>query len=191
MTNRADPKGRLQLVLLAAIFFGPLLFAAWLYFSGQGLQPEGRVNHGALLEPIVAIADAVPESAIFSHNIGHWLLVYSNTGDCDDACRDALYTMRQSRLMLGKEMDRVKRVFLHGDSAPDTVFLADEHQGLISLQDGALAALLDDKRPESLAAVGYFLVDPISNLVVYFPPDIEPSNMVDDLKRLLKLSRIG
>jgi hypothetical protein len=191
MTNRADPKGRLQLVLLAAIFFGPLLFAAWLYFSGQGLQPEGRVNHGALLEPIVAIADAVPESAIFSHNIGHWLLVYSNTGDCDDACRDALYTMRQSRLMLGKEMDRVKRVFLHGDSAPDTVFLADEHQGLISLQDGALAALLDDKRPESLAAGGYFLVDPISNLVLYFPPDIEPSNMVDDLKRLLKLSRIG
>ena len=191
MTNRADPKGRLQLVLLAAIFFGPLLFAAWLYFSGQGLQPEGRVNHGALLEPVVAIADVVPESAIFSHNIGHWLLVYSNTGDCDDACRDALYTMRQSRLMLGKEMDRVKRVFLHGDSAPDTVFLADEHQGLISLQDGALAALLDDKRPESLAAGGYFLVDPISNLVLYFPPDIEPSNMVDDVKRLLKLSRIG
>jgi hypothetical protein len=35
--------------------------------------------------------------------------------------------------MLGKEMDRLIRVFLHGDSAPDTVLLADEHEGLVTL----------------------------------------------------------
>ena len=191
MTESQKPRGQYQLVLLAAIFFGPLLVAALLYFKGDDLQPEGRVNQGALLEPIVAVSDLVPGSTMLEHNAGHWLLIYSNQGSCDEVCRDALYTIRQSRLMLGREMDRIKRVFLHGQSAPDTVFLADEHAGLVTLRDDPLAGLLDGKRPEGLAAGGYYLVDPLSNVVLYFPPDIDPANMVDDIKRLLKLSRIG
>ena len=93
--------------------------------------------------------------------------------------------------MLGKEMDRLRRVFLHGSSPPDTVFLANEHQGLITLEDSSLSDLLNKKRPARLSAGGYFLIDPLGNLVMYFRPDIEPSDMVDDIKRLLKLSRIG
>ena len=191
MTESRKPTGRFQLFMLAAIFFGPLLVAAIMYFKGEELQPEGRVNQGALLEPIVAISDAVPGSAILAPNEGHWLLVYNNAGTCEVACRDALFTIRQSRLMLGREMDRVKRVFLHGEIAPDTVYLTEEHQGLITLRDDPLAGLLEGKRPGNLAAGGYFLVDPLSNVVLYFPPDIDPANMVDDIKRLLKLSRIG
>ena len=93
--------------------------------------------------------------------------------------------------MLGKEMDRVGRVFLHGESAPDTVFLAAEHKGLITLRDNALSELLSNKRPGELAAGGYFLVDPLDNLVMYFHPGLDPGDMVDDIKRLLGLSHIG
>lgn len=191
MTERKDPKGRLQLLMLAAIFFGPLIAATWMYFGGGELQPEGRTNHGSLLEPIVAIADELPDSAINAHNEGHWLLLYANEAECGDACRSGLLTIRQSRKMLGREMERVKRVFLHGESALDTVFLSKEHEGLISIKDRDLAALLNTKRPESLAEGGYYLIDPLGNIVLYFPPGIDPSNMVDDIKRLLKLSRIG
>ena len=99
--------------------------------------------------------------------------------------------LRQSRLMLGKEMDRMTRVFLHGTEAPDTLFIAEEHQGLVTLQDAALRTVLDNKKPEALPAGGYYLVDPHGNLVLYFRPDINPRDMVDDIKRLLKLSRIG
>ncbi len=191
MSGRKDTKGRLQLIMLAAIFFGPLIAATWLYFSGEDLQPEGRTNHGALLEPITAIADVLPDSTIHSHNDGHWLLLYSNDQECNETCRDALYTIRQARKMLGREMDRVRRVFLHGESAPDTVFLAAEHEGLISMTDSNLGALLASKRPQNFAAGGYYLIDPLGNMVLYFPPDIDPSDMVDDIKRLLKLSSIG
>ena len=93
--------------------------------------------------------------------------------------------------MLGKEMDRLRRVFLHGASSPDTVFLAEEHPDLTTIQDSGVEALLDNKRPADLPAGGYFLIDPLGNLVMYFPPDLNPSDMVDDVKRLLKLSRIG
>ena len=191
MTREKDLKGRLQLILIALVFFGPLILAAWMYFGGSGLRPEGRTNHGVLLEPIVNIAEQLPESTIIPHNESRWLLVYANDGNCDEPCEFALYTLRQSRLMLGKEMDRLKRVFLHGESVPDTVLLADQHAGLITLQDSALTTLLKTKKPAELAAGGYFLVDPLGNLVMYFRPDIDPSDMVEDIKRLLKHSRIG
>ena len=189
MTDSQRTRGRLQFLLIAALFFGPLLFAAWMYYSGDALQPESRANRGALLEPIVSLVEVAPDSAILDSRL--WRLLYANDGECGDSCRAALYTLRQSRLMLGKEMDRVERVFLHGEHGPDTLLDAEEHRGLVSLQDTALRAVLDDKKPASLPAGGFYLIDPHGNLVMYFSPDIEPRDMVDDIKRLLKLSRIG
>lgn len=191
MTANTTRKGRIQLLLVAAVFLGPLAVATWLYFSGQGLTPEGRTNNGALLEPIVNLAEVLPESPLHAASDGHWSLIYTNSATCDEACEYSLYTLRQSRLMLGKEMDRLFRVFLHGDSAPDTVLLADEHKGLIALQDSSLDDLLENKKPADLEPGGYFLVDPLGNLVLYFRPDIDPSAMVEDIKHLLELSRIG
>ena len=177
-------KSRVQLALIALVFLGPLAVAAWLYM--QGSSPSGRTNHGTLLEPIVSVSahlTAVSERS--------WVLLYRNPDACDEPCREALYTTRQARLMLGKQMDRVQRVFLHGDSPPDTVFLADEHPGLITIEDSELDALLNNKRPADLPAGGFYLIDPLGNLVLYFRPDLNPSEMVDDVKHLLKLSRIG
>ncbi len=191
MTRQKDIKGRLQLALMSLVFFGPLILAAWLYFSGSGLTPEGRTNHGALLEPIVNIGESLPGSPAMERADGRWLLVYVNEGVCADECEFALYTLRQSRLMLGKEMDRLGRVFLHGDTAPDTVFLAEQHAGLISISDGGLSGLLKNRKPAELAAGGLYLIDPLGNLVMYFHPGIDPSDMVEDIKRLLKHSRIG
>jgi hypothetical protein len=80
---------------------------------------------------------------------------------------------------------------LHGDTPPDTVFLDAEHADLVAVQDDGLYSLLDDKRPNRLEAGGFYLVDPLGNLVMYFEPDIDPYDMVDDVKHLLRLSRIG
>lgn len=191
MTTDNKRKGRVQLMLVAAVFLGPLALAAWLYFAGQDLTPEGRTNNGVLLEPIVNLGEVLPGSPLHVVADGHWSLIYANLTACDAACEHSLITLRQSRLMLGKEMDRLLRVFLHGDSAPDTVLLADEHGGLITLQDSSLNDLLENKKPAELETGGYFLVDPLGNLVLYFRPDIDPSAMVEDIKHLLELSRIG
>ena len=191
MKKEKDIKGRLQLTLLALVFFGPLILAAWLYFGGTGLQPDSRTNKGELLEPIIALPEVLPGSPLLEQLDGQWSLVHVNTGPCDDACKQAIYTLRQSRLMLGSDMERLQRVLLRAESAPDTVVLGEEYAGTITLVDDALSGLLLGKRPISVTAGGYYLVDPLGNLVMYFPPELDPSAMVKDIEHLLELSRIG
>jgi len=191
MTEIKRRSGRFQLLLIAAVFLGPLLVAGWMYYGGGLLAPEGRTNHGLLLEPIVKLDDELPASPVLLLHDASWLLIYANGTACNKACRERLYVQRQSRLMLGKEMDRVRRIFLHGEDPPDTVFLESEHTDLVSMRDDELLALLDARTPEGFPAEGYFLVDPLGNLVMYFAPDIDPYDMVDDIKHLLSLSRIG
>ena len=190
MTAKKTTWARFQMFVIAAVFFGPLAVATWMYYSGA-FAPEGRVNHGALVEPVFSVVEELPSSATVRETDGYWVLVYVNESNCGDPCRKALYTIRQSRKMLGREMERVQRLFLHGESPPDTVFLADEHAGLITAEDSDFARLLNNNKPATLEAGGYFLMDPLGNLVMYFEPSINPRDMVDDIKRLLKLSRIG
>lgn len=186
---RAD-RGRRQLAIIALVFLGPLALASWMYVSGR-LTPDGSSNRGALLTPVINLEDIMPASPIIALADGRWLMVYANSGACEESCTAALYRLRQARLMLGREMDRVERVFLHGESSPDTVFLEGEHSGLKTISDKGLSDLLEEKRPNELVPGGIYLFDPLANLVMYFPPDLEPRDMVDDIKHLLKLSRIG
>ena len=188
---RRHEGGRAQLALIAAVFFVPLLAAAWLYFSGDGPQPVGRTNHGALLEPIESLQDLEPTPALAARLDGRWALVYVNRGPFDEDAHSGLYTIRQLRLATGRERDRVQRVFLHGPEAPDTLFVAERHAGLITTSDDRLADWLVTKSPATLPPGGIFLVDPLGNVVMYFSPTLHPDDMIDDVNRLLKLSRIG
>jgi hypothetical protein len=188
--DRARKSARPQLLFISTIFFGPLIVAAWMYYGGHFTRPTSS-NHGALLEPISNLLEQLPGSELLQQGQGMWLLLYPDAAECEQSCQDALYTMRQGRLMLGNEQDRLMRVFLHGDSLPDKVFIANEHQGLIATQDASLSSLLINKKPIELPDGGYYLVDPLGNLVMYFRPDMNPSEMVDDIKHLLRLSHIG
>ncbi|MEQ8207736.1 MAG: hypothetical protein RIA65_16295, partial [Woeseia sp.] len=148
-------------------------------------------NHGALLAPIQNVNDVLGETDFTAAIADHWALVYVYTATCADACGDALYKLRQSRLMLGNDMNRVVRVMLHGSEAPDTLLLTEEHAGLIALQESAADRLLNNTYPVEGDSGGYYLIDPLGNLVMYFPTDITPRDLVDDIEHLLKLSSIG
>lgn len=93
--------------------------------------------------------------------------------------------------MLGKEGDRIARLFLHGSPTPARVLNDDLNAGLITISDNGLAEVLENSRPDRVPAGGIYLVDPLDNLIMYFSPDIEPGDMADDLKHFLTLSRIG
>jgi hypothetical protein len=192
---KTDPEksamGRLQLLAIAAVFVVPLALAAWMYYFDDSLVPESATNKGALLLPIVSLRDELVGSEIHDVQSNQWLMLYAGSTGCDDDCIEALLRMRQSRLMLGKDMQRVGRVLLRAESATDTVDLGEQNVGLIIISDKGLIRLLEEKRPKALQQGGCFLIDPLGNLVMYFPPDLDPKEMVGDIKHLLKLSHIG
>ena len=192
MTDKPTQSVRVQMLLIALTFIVPMALAAWLYYGADGLRPSGRTNHGFLLQPVTSLADELGEDhELLRVASDRWALVYVQDGPCDSDCERQLYTQRQVRLMLGNDMNRLQRVLLHGTEAPDNLFLAEEHAGLAVLQDRPARQLLEYARPDDAGPDGFYLVDPLGNLVMYFPADIAPSKLVEDLEHLLKISRIG
>lgn len=184
----ARQKGRRTLLLLALVFFGPLAVAIGIYFSGFAWRPAATTEHGVLFQPPPRIADhaLAPDGRLE----GRWSLIYLGDGACNDICRDTLATMRQVRLALAKDADRVQRVFAATGAPPDPAYVQAQHAGLLVLGDPAAVA-------ELAAAVGaygdgeIFLADPLRNLVLRYPAGTAMRDIHKDLQRLLKISRIG
>jgi hypothetical protein len=174
---------------LSAVFVLPLLIAFWMYYGG-GWIPASRTNHGELLEPVRPLPlERWREAAPLAE---HWALVYISPGRCEQRCRDALLVLRQTRLSLNQEMDRVVRVLIAGADCCDREFLEQEHKGLIVLDadtEGARKAL--PVFPSDRQADSIFLIDPLGNLVMRFDSRSDPKGLLTDLRKLLKLSHIG
>jgi cytochrome oxidase Cu insertion factor (SCO1/SenC/PrrC family) len=124
---------------------------------------------------------------------GKWTWVYVGDGQCDTRCRTALADIRQARLLLAEKMDRVQRVFLASDACCDNQYLQSEHPGLIvaRFDNAELQALftLDGVPPDAAGRI--YLVDPLGNLMMSYAPDAPSIGLLEDIKKLLKLSHIG
>lgn len=191
--------GRGALIGLAALFFVPLLGAFWLYYSG-GWRPAGSTNHGELISParpLPAAALVTNEGAPARSDLlnGKWTLLYVGDGACDEPCRNALWTMRQTRLLLAEDMSRVQRVFVAESNCCDNAFLTREHPGLetvVPADDTARAWLEQFPRTAANSTGPYiFIVDPLGNLMMRFDSTQNPKGLLQDLEKLLKLSHIG
>ncbi|MCZ7566893.1 MAG: hypothetical protein M5U08_26290 [Burkholderiales bacterium] len=117
-------------------------------------------------------------------------MLHAGGGACAEACRRQLYLMRQIRLAQGRNFERIERVWLITDDAPPAADLAPLIEGVWTARAGGspvLAAL------PAAADVSHhvYLIDPLGNLMLRFPREPDPTGMIKDLQRLLKLSRIG
>ena len=169
---------------LAALFVLPLAVAFFAYY-GTSWRPAARVNHGVLITPVVAL----PALSEFR---GHWSLVYVGDGACDADCRRTLYVMRQTRLGLNNDMTRVERVFLVSGNCCAREFLAREHPGLkVLAAGGAPGTALLQEFPAAGRAYSLYIVDPLGNLMMSYDARQNPHGLLEDLKKLLRLSHIG
>ena len=100
--------------------------------------------------------------------------------------------MRQTRLSLNNDMTRVARVFLGTGDCCAREFLAHEHAGLVVLDaTGAGAQGLLAQFPPGERAHTLFVVDPLGNLMMSYDARANPRGLLEDLKKLLRLSHIG
>jgi hypothetical protein len=170
---------------LAAVFLLPLVLAFVMYY-GNTWRPVTRTNHGELLDPVRQLP---PTANLFKDK---WTLAYIGNGACDDACRSSLYFMRQTRLSLNNEMSRVDRVFLATGSCCDRQYLEREHAGLtvVDATTPQMRELLN-AFPTTDRSHSLFIIDPLGNLVMRYDTRDDPKGLLDDMKKLLRLSHIG
>lgn len=193
---------RVKLLLIAGLFFLPVVAATILYVSGW--RPSSQVNHGQLVRPARPISDvtlkSIDGSALaFGALHGKWLMVYFGTSRCATACVRDLYKMRQVQIAEGKDADRITRVFVVTDGAtsPSLRATLKDYSGMKVLTGPtsaitALAKQFDLQAGSPLDGLNrVYVVDPIGNLMMSYPPDADPSGMRKDLARLLQVSQIG
>jgi hypothetical protein len=192
-------RGQWQFLGLASLFFGPLALSFWLYYAG-GWRPQGMTNHGELITPArplptaaLRLASGEPAPASTLHD--QWTLLYVGDGACPADCQRALYSMRQTRLSLANEATRVKRVFLATANCCNRDFFKREHPGLevIDASGPEAQPLLAVFPARAAGSANYtlYLVDPLGNLMMQHDGQKPTRGMLDDLKKLLKLSHIG
>lgn len=187
-------RGRRNLLALFAIALVPVLIAMVMYFAGVGV-PEGRTNKGELLEPLRPIPTSEwrflaaerewqmgPESG--------WKLIFAGAATCDEPCMQLLHHARQTHIALGRETSRVKRYYLALGAAP----AADVQEMVHERFPGFEFLVCAGGEPVCAVAAeqpALYLADPLGNLVLRYTLAGDRRALLDDLKRLLKVSRIG
>jgi hypothetical protein len=193
-------QGRL-LIGLAVLFFAPLGLSFYLYYGPGAWHPSGRVNAGDLIDPprplpsLVLPLQSSGETApdFLKHK---WSLLYVEQGPCAERCRASLYETRQVRLALDRDMDRVQRVFIADENCCDFQTLNAQHPDLLAIRLSPAAAPLLKLLPRGDAGDGanaqrIYVIDPLGNVMMSYAPDARPRGMLEDMKRLLRLSHIG
>ena len=202
--QRGFLSSRQGLVLLGLMFMAPA-FVAWVMHnsSEQGWRPEGTTNRGVLVHPARPLT--LPAEMVIAgepandYLQGMWTLLYIGDADCDAVCNENLYKMRQVRTAQNEHMRRVQQLYLVRDEAVPAALqtlLDNEYKGmtvtLVTAEQAEQIApyfLIDSVSMQGAERV--YIIDPLGNLMMYYPPDANPGGMLKDLKKLLKYSKIG
>ncbi len=192
--QRRTTRGRLQMFLVLLVCAAPVIAS---YFTYYVIRPSSRANYGELIEPnrLLPTAAQLPLQDLQRKVVdpaslrGQWLLVVVADGPCDERCEALLYMQRQLREGLGREKDRVDRVWFVTGNAPVRADLlpAMQQATVLHAPRAALGQWLEPAAGESLQNHLY-LVDPIGRWMMRFPENAQPGKVKRDLERLLRAS---
>jgi hypothetical protein len=183
-------RGRWTALALFALAAVPVVLAFLAYFFWS---PQKGLNYGELIEPVplpdVQLRAPGGETFLLSGLRGKWILIQLGSGSCAEDCVKRHFVMRQVRLMQGREMDRIERLWLIMDDVAPDPWILRAYEG-VRVGRGA-AALLPKFPARGDPQDHIFLVDPLGNLMLRFPGESDPQGIRKDLARLLKVSHVG
>ncbi|MDR9435475.1 MAG: SCO family protein [Thiohalophilus sp.] len=196
-------KGRRDFLLLVAVFFLPIIIVLVLYFNLDKWDIGGERNHGDLIQPPrqlkdIALTDQEGSSFRFSDVRDKWLMLHFGGASCNPECVEELYLMRQIRLAQGGNRQRLVRIHISTEGAPQESLrnvLADHPDlKIVYGDDPSLQKVIDQFEHDTGAGPSVqsmYLVDPRGYLMMSYPEDYEPKGAIRDLERLLKFARSG
>lgn len=183
-------RNRSVLLIVLVLFFGGMLAAGALRFSGW--RPHGMKNKGEMLQPYGDLRRYSPTLADGSvyrwqDSPRTWRIV-ALPGDCDGArrgqCLQLLENLDKVWRLMGREADRVH--VLWGGTAPVPLTgLREVH--LLRVDAGLRAGLPAGKDPGPEGDT-VWLIDPNGFVVLRYAPGFDPGDLRTDLARLLKVN---
>lgn len=192
--GRRTVVGRWKMALVMLCCAAPVIAS---YFTYYVIRPEGRSVYGELIDPqrpMPALGATARDggAAPLQSLRGQWMLVAVGDAACDALCEQQLYLQRQLRESLGREKDRMDRVWLVSDAAPVPARLDNGLHGATVLRVPAadLAQWLAPTAGHALAE-HLFVVDPMGNWMMRFPARMDAAGAARakrDLERLLRAS---
>lgn len=187
---------RLKLLAILLACSVPVLVA---YFVFYVVRPQGAAGFGELITPVRPVPAALgtgldgaklPLSSLKAQ----WLLVKVDGGACVQDCQKQLLVLRQFRLMLGKDMDRMDWLWLINDQAPVEPTLAAglKHDSATVLR--VAPEVLENWLPTPAGKVQQdfiYVVDPMGNTMMRFPSRLDTASAAKakrDMEHLLRAS---
>lgn len=159
----------------------------------RGWFAGGQTNKGELLTPPLAL-----NSWLGASSQGHvqalsprWWITYVVPSDCDEACRNSWEALPRMQAGLGRYRDRVGVLLISG---ADSVAVPDALR-----RDPDVRVVHSELAVADPAARGrWHIMDPMGWIMLRYVPPAEPhaavlaaQDLLDDLQKLLKVSRIG
>ena len=191
MTETQTPSkssNKRTLILLVVAFVLPVVLAK-LALDNDWFN-KSATNHGELLNP------AVDFSSLNETNSKRWRVAYFIPAECNASCENALYSLNQIWVALGKHQDRVEPLVIwtaNSDSEQVSKVAEQPHFSVLMADEQNV-----NKVFHPIATDGIFLIDTLDNVILRYPVAQEKQQAVmksrdilADLRKLLKLSRIG
>ena len=197
--NARTRRGRIQMLLLLLACASPVLAS---YFAYYVIKPEGgKTNFGTLVYPAQEFNTAWLNAPLQ----GKWtLLVARPAGEChikDEKCIEALFLMRQTKVAMGRESERLQLIWVNTDGKPvdpEVLKIYDEKTAGLKVltlpSDPKQRADFETWLNKEGVGQDIQLIDPSPAKMMYFPVTNSPkefSSMKKDLEKLLKLNHKG
>lgn len=194
---------RTTLIAFLGLFTLPVIAAWAAYFSGW-FDDIRTTNRGEWVEPIVNFEKFSP---VYSDNVvlqmapnETWKLILpQQVNQCQDEqkhtlCIVNLFMMSQAQAALGKEAKRVEIILYNGKADYESTQLESVKARFLDIQ------VVNGKSSQSmnLSQQYIYIADPLGNIMLRYPlvktqqeAFSKGGDIMKDLKKLLKLSRIG
>jgi hypothetical protein len=186
----ARSKNRFILLLIVALFVGPIV-VAWLYVSGVfDWHSRGIVNKGMLISPpidLTQLGDYPSLRILRKLAPSEWAIVLIEPAQCTSRCIKTLDELLIIRELLGEGAVRAS-VHAIAAGAPQ----ASSHAQRIHIDPEAISALTAAlaNRAQSAVLPLITLVDWRQQMMMGYSLNTAPANIQKDLKRLLRASKI-
>ncbi|MCH8846467.1 MAG: hypothetical protein IIC11_07005 [Proteobacteria bacterium] len=191
-------RSRTKLILLILMFFLPVAGSWYLvFFTDYARDGKGGAEHGSLINPPrqlenVSLLRVNERSTEQVSLYGKWSMLFFVDGSCEAECGENLYRLRQIRLATGRQMQRIQRIAIidEVESLRFSDNLSENYPGQLYVSRKDLGEdFLHQFRDQKIEDRGsIFLIDTRGFLMMRYPGDTDPSGIIRDLSRLLRIS---